>query len=128
MAKKRILLVEDDKALANLMKIRLEDSNYETLIAYDGEEALKIARREKPDLIIMDVFLPGKDGFTAMKELKSASGGQETREIPVIVMTGRAPMMEDMFRIEGAAAFFRKPFDDKTLVAKIRELIGESES
>ncbi|MDD5084663.1 MAG: response regulator [Candidatus Omnitrophica bacterium] len=128
MSRPKILVIDDDKELSELVKVGLEDAGYEVFLAADGDEGVKIARELKPDLVVLDVFLPRKDGFTVMKELKSPArnshtAGNDTRNIPVIVITGRAPMMEDMFRIEGAADFLIKPVDIKALIGKIEKVL-----
>lgn len=130
MSKPKILVIDDDKELSGLTKVGLEDAGYEVFLASDGDEGVKLARELKLDLIVLDVFLPHKDGFTVMKELKSPprnshAGERDTRLVPIVVITGRAPMMEDMFRIEGAADFLIKPVDIKALAGKIANILGK---
>jgi CheY-like chemotaxis protein len=85
--KAKILLVDDDLDLINATKTILESKLYEVVIAQDGEEGLRKAREEKPDLILLDVIMPVKDGFTAAEQLKK---DPELAEIPVVMLTSFA--------------------------------------
>ena len=87
MAKKRLLLVDDEVELVEMIKFRLEASGYEVLTANDGQQALEMARREKPDLIILDVMLPKMDGYKVCNLLK-----KDTRyaNIPIMMFTAKA--------------------------------------
>lgn len=127
---KKVLLVEDDAELCELIRLRLEQNGYEVISTMRGDEAVSKARDEKPDVIVMDVFLPHMDGFTALKEIRygTKEQGKATgpmRDVPIIVMTGRAPMMEEMFRLEGATDFMTKPMDIKALVERIDQLVAK---
>ena len=82
--KTKILLVDDDKDFVDSTKLVLESKPYDVIVAYDGDEALAKAREEKPDLIILDVIMPVKDGFSAAEQLKKDS---ELKKIPVIMLT-----------------------------------------
>ncbi len=120
---KRILVIEDEKDLMEALALRLESNNYEVLKAYDGQEGLEKARKEKPDLIILDLMLPKMDGYKVCGLLKSDS---RYSRIPIIIFTARAlesdkKMGEDL----GADAYITKPFDTQTLLGKIRELIAK---
>ena len=126
--KKKILLVEDDKDFSDVLKMRLEKSGFQVRVLFDGTEAVKVAKEESPDLILLDIFMPEMDGFTTLKVLKAErtpAGGSERpiSDIPTIVMTGKAPMMEEMARFEGACEFMTKPVDINTLMAKINQLL-----
>ena len=126
MANKKILVIEDDAELSELIQLRLKQNSYEVVVALRGDDGVKKAREEHPDLIVMDVFLPHMDGFTALKEIRfgeKVKGNESLREVPVIVITGRAPMMEEMFRMEGATDFMTKPIDIKALVERIDKII-----
>lgn len=83
-SKTKILLVDDDKDFVEATKLVLESKPYEIIVAYDGDEGLAKAREEKPDLIILDVIMPVKDGFSAAEQLKKDS---ELKTIPVIMLT-----------------------------------------
>lgn len=125
-AKKKVLVIEDDAELSELIQMRLKQNGYDVLLSQRGDEGVKKAREERPDLIVLDVFLPHMDGFTALKEIRY--GAKASREVPVIVVTGRAPMMEEMFRMEGATDFMTKPIDIKALVERIDRLLNKQSS
>lgn len=118
---KRILIMEDDKELSELIQLRLEASGYQVLASYRGDEGLELALREKPDLILLDVLLPGKDGYTVLKEIRTGLEFLPIQDVPVIIVTGKASLMEEMCKLEGATAFLTKPIDSRKLV----ELIGD---
>ncbi|MBM3183558.1 MAG: response regulator, partial [Chloroflexi bacterium] len=80
--KTKVLLVDDDKDFVEATKMVLESKPYEVLVAYNGDEGLEKARKEKPDLIILDIIMPVKDGFTAAEQLKN---DPELKKIPVIM-------------------------------------------
>lgn len=83
-SKTKILLVDDDEDFVEATKLVLESKPYEVIVAHDGDEGLEKARKEKPDLIILDIIMPVKDGFSAAEQLKKDS---ELKEIPVIMLT-----------------------------------------
>ena len=121
--KKRILVIEDEAELVQAIEIRLKQSDYEALIAYDGQEGLEKARKEKPDLIVLDLMLPKMDGYKVCGLLKS-----DTRysKIPIIMFTARAQESDKKMGEEvGADAYITKPFDHQALLKKIKELLKE---
>lgn len=122
MAKKRtILIVDDEIDFSNMIRIRLEAKDYSVIIANDGEEGLKRAQTEKPDVILLDVLMPGKDGYTMMRELKL---NDDTKDIPVIVVTAKTGM-SDLFKVEGIDNYLVKPFDDKELLKRIEKVLKD---
>jgi DNA-binding response OmpR family regulator len=92
---KKILFIEDESALQKTFRDILEKEGYQMISALDGESGLRLAKSEKPDLILLDLILPRKDGFEVLKELKS---DESTKEIPVIVLTN----LEDIESVERA--------------------------
>lgn len=121
MSRGRILLADDETLLVKMMKIRLEANDYEVLTAYDGEAALELARREHPDLIILDLMLPKADGYEVCAGLKK---DPNCLKIPVVILSARAQDADKKMGEEvGAAAYITKPFDTQELMAKIRELL-----
>ena len=124
MAKKRILLVDDEQGLVEMIKMRLEASDYEVIAAYDGAEALELARREKPDLIILDLMLPKMDGYKVCGLLKKDS---RYASIPIVMFTAKA-QEEDLKlgREVGADAYITKPFKPQALISKIGELLKKA--
>jgi DNA-binding response OmpR family regulator len=126
MAKKKILVVEDEAELTRAIQIRLEQAGYEVLIAYDGQEALENARAENPDLIVLDLMLPKMDGYKVCRMLKF---DEKYEKIPVVMLTARAQEKDEDLGYEvGADAFITKPFKYRVLLAKIAELLGNSVS
>lgn len=122
MDKKRILLVDDEKDSVETLTFRLEANNYEVVSAYDGQEGLDKARREKPNLIILDLMLPHMDGYKVCGLLKSDA---RYSKIPIILFTARAQESDKKMGEEvGADAYITKPFEPKVLLGKIEELLG----
>lgn len=121
MKKKRILLVDDEKDLVDMIKLRLEANDYEVIMAHDGQEALDKARREKPDLIILDLMIPKMDGYKVCRMLKF---DEKYKNIPVILFTARAQEKDIALGKEvGGDAYITKPFDPLILLGKIQELL-----
>ncbi len=121
MGKKKILLVEDESVLLNMVKMRLEANNYEVISAFDGQEGLEKARKERPDLIILDLMLPKLDGYKVCRMLKF---DEKYKKIPIIIFTARAQQSDEEMGFEvGADAYITKPFEPQMLLAKIKELI-----
>lgn len=120
----RILLVDDEKDLVELVKLRLESSGYEVLVAYDGMAGLSLARKENPDLIILDLMLPKMDGYRVCAMLKFDSKFKDT---PIILFTARAGERDKDMGCEAKAdSYILKPFDPKVLLSKIEELLKKS--
>lgn len=122
MDKKRILLVDDEQELVNMIKMRLEFTGYEVISANDGEAALATAKKEKPDLIVLDLMLPKMAGYEVCRTLKA---DEEYKHIPIILLSGKA---QDADKAEGAKAganaYVTKPFEPKAFLGKIQELLG----
>ena len=113
---KRILVVEDDKQLASALCIRLQAAGYEAITATDGFKGIAAAMEDRPDLIVMDIWLPGTIGFAVAQRLKDV--GLEA--VPIIFTT--ASKKENLWRMAqevGAIAFFEKPYDTEKLLAAI---------
>jgi two-component system, OmpR family, alkaline phosphatase synthesis response regulator PhoP len=121
MSKKRILIVDDEKDLVYGVSLQLETSGYEVLSAYDGQEGLDRARKEKPDLIILDLMLPKIDGFKVCRMLKFDA---KYKKIPIILFTVRAQQSDKQTAAEVCAdAYITKPFEPQVLLDKIEELL-----
>jgi len=119
----KILIVDDEVELVNMAKRKLERAGYEVSVAYNGEEALKLTKKEAFDLIVTDVIMPVMDGFTLFKNLKDQSS---TADIPVIILTARSNM-EDSFKALGVDGFLPKPFDGDRLLSKIEAVIARND-
>ena len=114
--KKRILIVEDEKNIVDILRFNMNREGYETLEAYDGETGLSLARREKPDLILLDVMLPKMIGFDVCKALRS-----EGDNVPVIILTAREEEEDKVLGLEiGADDYITKPFSMRELIARVR--------
>jgi len=123
MTKKKILLVDDEKDLVYAVKLQLEAKHYEVIVASDGQEALDKARREKPDLIILDVMLPKIDGYKVCRMLKF---DEKYKKIPLIMFTARVQDTDEKLGYSvGADAYLTKPFDSRVLLDQIVKLLGK---
>jgi CheY-like chemotaxis protein len=117
----KILIVEDDPVSQRLLKIRLEENDYETTFASDAVTAIKIAREEKPDLILLDFGLPGGDGVVVMDRLKTFAA---LAHIPIIVVSAREPQETESRAVAaGASAYVQKPIDAEKLLGAIRSAL-----
>jgi two-component system alkaline phosphatase synthesis response regulator PhoP len=121
MAKKRILVVDDEEDILELVRYNLSREGYKILCASSGEEGLKIARAEKPDLIVLDLMLPGVDGLDVTRQLK---GDDATRKIPIIMLTAKGEESDIIKGLElGADDYITKPFSPRVLVARIKAVL-----
>jgi len=119
---KRILIVDDDRDLRTGLNQRLQASGYQTVFAQDGVGAIAAARREKPDLILLDIGLPAGDGFVVLERLKDLP---DVSAIPVIVLSARdRETNESKALASGARAFFSKPADPIELMLTIGRFVG----
>ncbi|MFH1362626.1 MAG: response regulator [Candidatus Omnitrophota bacterium] len=118
MDKKKILVVDDEVGIVDVMQKRLTHEGYEVITATDGEEGLKKARSEKPDLVLLDIFMPKMSGKEVLAALKS---GLDTKSIPVIMITGMGDVEEIVkYMTEGKAEdYIVKPFFTEDLSTKI---------
>jgi CheY-like chemotaxis protein len=120
-AKKRILIVEDQPPIVNMLKMRLEAHDYEVITAGDGQEGLERAQKENPSLIILDVMLPKLSGYKVCQLLKA---DPKYNPIPIIISSGRTPQeIKKVSQEVGADAFVSKPFEAEVLLAKMKELL-----
>ena len=118
---KRILIVDDEQDILDLLKYNLEAEGYETMLASDGVQALERAKNT-PDLIILDVMLPGKDGWEVMRQLRQTPG---TQRIPVIFLTAKDGSMDVIRGIQhGARHYIVKPFKLADVRQKIQKILG----
>jgi CheY-like chemotaxis protein len=119
-----ILVVDDDEALADVLSRRLSQQGFDTKTADSGAEGLALARSEHPNLILLDLRLPDKDGFTICEELADSP---QTCHIPVIILTGmEQPDIIRRSRLAGCYYFVRKPYDPNALLVLIRQAIEEA--
>ncbi len=117
----RILIVEDEVDIANLIMFNLQRAGYEVLKAHDGIAGTEIAIRERPDLIILDLMLPGRDGYSVFREIRRDA---RTARIPVIILTARAQTEDRIQGLEaGADDYLTKPFSPKELVLRVNAIL-----
>ncbi len=124
--KKCILIIEDEKEISLILKLRLEAAGYEVLQSFDGEDGYEKATTQKPNLILLDLILPRKGGLQVLDDLKS---DPKYRHIPVIIITGLAQELDEVR--EGALkadGYFLKPFDSVELLATIKDCFGAGSS
>lgn len=121
--KKKILLVDDEKDLVTAVSFRLTAEGYDVISALDGQSALDTAKREKPDLIILDLMLPKVNGYKVCGLLKA---DMRYSRIPIIMFTARVQEADKKMGEEaGADAYITKPFEAAALLARIKEFLGE---
>ncbi|MFH1387282.1 MAG: response regulator [bacterium] len=119
--KKTILLIDDESDIIMVTTVRLENAGYQVLTAKDGEDGLSMAKKAKPDLILLDLLLPKMRGEEVCKILKS---DPEFKQIPIILFTAsQAGKVEDVAKNTGADSYILKPFESDTLMAKIKEFL-----
>ena len=117
--KKKILVMDDQADFLELVKHRLENHGYEVMTAHDGVEGLQLAKKEGPDLILLDVKMANMDGYTTLLRLRQ---DEKTKAVPVVVLTAYEGM-RDLFRLEGVDDFIVKPFDDKDFISRIARVL-----
>jgi DNA-binding response OmpR family regulator len=123
MTTKKVLIVDDDEQLLLGLAAKLKGNGYAVVTAMDGVAALAVARREAPDVIILDLGLPAGDGFLVLERLKTMI---ELASIPVVVLSARDPVKNQQRALKaGAVAFFQKPPDNREFLNAIRRALGE---
>lgn len=118
---KRILVVDDNKRMVELVEVYLNRDGYQALKAYNGFEALRLAREKHPDLIVLDLMLPGIDGLEICRTLRGES------DVPIIMVTARATDEDKLTGLRlGADDYVTKPFIPGELTARVRAILGGS--
>lgn len=121
MGKGKILIVEDDHDIVEMVEYNLKEEGYETLSAFNGEQGVELARRERPDLIILDLMLPVIDGFEVCRIVKN---DQLTADIPIIILSAKSQETDKVVGLElGADDYVTKPFSPRELIARIRAIL-----
>ena len=122
----KILVVEDEPDICKLVNYNLAQERFKVLEAEDGEQGLKIVQRDKPDLVILDLMLPGLSGMELCKILRERS---ETERLPVLMLTAKAGEADRVVGLEmGADDYLTKPFSPRELVARVRAILRRVES
>jgi twitching motility two-component system response regulator PilH len=118
----RILIVDDSPTEIHVLKTMLEKNGFETLAANSGEQGVEMAKTEKPDLILMDIVMPGLNGFQATRQLTK---GDDTSSIPVIIVTTKDQKTDEVWGLrQGAKDYITKPAQEADLVSKINSVLG----
>lgn len=116
--KQKILIVDDDTSISELISLYLEKEMFDTMCAEDGEEALKLFPDYKPNLVILDLMLPGIDGYEVCRRLRAAS------QVPVIMLSAKGETFDKVLGLElGADDYMIKPFESKELVARVKAVL-----
>jgi two-component system OmpR family response regulator len=119
---KKILVVDDEKKIVDILKAYLERDGYQVIAAYDGRSALELAQSNLPDLIILDLMLPEVSGWDVCRELRKES------DVPVIMLTARDDTTDKIIGLElGADDYVTKPFDPKEIISRVRAVMRRSE-
>jgi len=114
----KILVVDDERSIAEILKYNLEKEGFEVILAYDGEEALERLEQDKPDLILLDIMLPKKDGFAVCREIRAQ------KEIPIIMLTARETEVDKVLGLElGADDYVTKPFSAREVTARVKAIL-----
>lgn len=117
----KILIVDDDTNICELLRLYIEKEGFETVIANDGEEAVTLFEKEQPDLVLLDIMLPKLDGWQVCREIR------KTSECPIIMLTAKGEVFDKILGLElGADDYVVKPFEAKEVVARIRAVLRRS--
>lgn len=126
MTREKILIVDDEEHIVELLNFNLKNSGYETLVATDGIEAVKIAKEEKPNLILLDLMIPGIDGFDVCKEIKKE---QDMKKTSIIIITAKGEELDKILGLElGADDYITKPFSVRELLARVKAVLRRTSS
>ena len=118
MADRKILVVDDDKKTVDLIRLYLEKDGYRVTVAYDGRQALELARQKRPDLVVLDLMLPEVDGLDVCRILRAES------KVPVIMLTARTTEEDKLLGLDlGADDYVTKPFSPRELLARVRAVL-----
>jgi two-component system phosphate regulon response regulator PhoB len=119
-ARPRVLVIEDERALTDVLTYNLKREGYEPIVAHDGQEGLRKAQTLLPDLIVLDLMLPVLDGLEVCRELRA---GDRTRDIPILILTAKAEETDQVVGFSlGADDYVTKPFSVKVLIQRLRAL------
>lgn len=120
MVKRLILAIDDEKDILSLLQYNLEKEGYQVLCASTGEAGLEMARNKKPELVLLDLMLPGIDGLEVCRILKNS---KETKHIPIIMLTAKSSEVDQVVGLElGASDYVPKPFSVKVLLARVKNI------
>ena len=118
----KILVVDDDSNICELLRLYLEKEGYQALFARDGETAVKSFQEHRPDLVLLDIMLPGLDGWQVCREIR------KTSRVPIIMLTAKGEVFDKVLGLElGADDYVTKPFDTKEVLARIKAVLRRAE-
>ncbi len=121
MSKYKILIVDDDENICELLRLYLDKDGFDTLVATDGEQAVQMVPRHSPDLILLDIMLPKLDGWQVCREIR------KTSDVPIIMLTAKGETFDKILGLElGADDYVSKPFDTKEVIARIKAVLRRS--
>lgn len=121
MSKEKVLIVDDEEHIVELLKFNLKNSGYKTFSANDGIQAVKIAKEQKPSLILLDLMIPGLDGFDVCKEIKA---DKDLKKTAIIILTAKGEELDKVLGLElGADDYITKPFSVRELLARIKAVL-----
>mgnify|MGYP000246468302 CR=1 FL=1 len=119
----KVLIIDDDKKHSELLQAYFQRFGIKLVCAYEADSGLRLLNREDPDLLLLDVMLPGKDGFEICREVRKSS------DIPIIMLTARGDVIDRVSGLElGADDYIGKPFEPRELVARVQAILRRSES
>ena len=122
MSKQKVLIVDDDSHIAELIALYLNRECYETQIAGNGNEALALWKSFHPDLILLDIMLPGKDGYAVCREIRQES------DVPIMMLSAKGEVFDKVLGLElGADDYMIKPFDNKEMVARVKAILRRTQ-
>ena len=122
---KKILIVDDEKDIVDLISYNLEKEGFATVKAYDGENALKLVKAKRPDMVLLDLMLPGVRGLEVCKFIRK---NPETEALPIIMLTAKGDQLDKILGLEmGADDYVTKPFNVRELIARIHAVMRRAE-
>ncbi|RIN23737.1 response regulator transcription factor, partial [Mammaliicoccus vitulinus] len=123
----KVLVVDDEQSIVTLLKYNIEQAGYQVIVAYDGVQALEKVNEEKPDLVVLDVMLPEKDGIEVCKTIRS-----DKNQVPILMLTAKDDEFDRVLGLElGADDYMTKPFSPREVVARVKAIlrrVGQVES
>ncbi len=118
----KILIVDDERNICEIIRLYVEKEGFKTICAYDGDDAVKIFKESSPDIVLLDIMLPKKDGWQVCREIRSSSN------VPIIMLTAKGELFDKVLGLElGADDYVVKPFEPKELVARIKAVLRRCE-
>lgn len=116
--KKKILVVDDEPHIVNLVRLTLSGEKYEVYSAYSGQEAVRLAQQIKPDLILLDIMMPNMDGYQVCEELRK---DKKTANVPIMILSAKSQLVDKFKSINvGADDYMVKPFDPEELIKRVK--------